>query len=192
MGKIGVIILLLAVSCQQQPLYAQKHSDTADDILQYVPYTSVLALKACGVESRDGWVKLAVTTAASWVVTGSMGYVLKHTIHEERPDHTDMRSFPSGHSMFAFAGATMLRREYGKASPWIPAAGYVLATTVAVNRVAHDRHHWYDALAGAGLGVVTGELTYWLSDLAFRKFAKKREHLAVAYMGNRLDVAVRW
>ena len=33
----------------------QRHSDGLDDVLQYVPYASVLTLKACGVESRDEW-----------------------------------------------------------------------------------------------------------------------------------------
>ena len=31
----------------------QRHSDGLDDVLQYVPYASVLTLKACGEESRD-------------------------------------------------------------------------------------------------------------------------------------------
>lgn len=43
----------------------QRHSDGLDDVLQYVPYASVLTLKACGVESRDEWPQLLVATAGS-------------------------------------------------------------------------------------------------------------------------------
>ena len=106
------------------------------DVLQYAPYASVFVLKTCGVESRDEWKGLALTSAASWVVTAGVGYTLKHFIDEERPDHSDYKSFPSGHAMFAFAGATILHHEFGKVSPWISIAGYGVATVVAVERVA--------------------------------------------------------
>ena len=91
----------------------QRHSDGLDDVLQYVPYASVLTLKACGVESRDEWPQLLVATAGSWVVSAGVAYTLKHSIHEWRPDNSDNRSFPSGHTTFAFAGATVLHKEFG-------------------------------------------------------------------------------
>ena len=102
----------------------QRHSDGLDDVLQYVPYASVLTLKACGVESRDEWPQLLVATAGSWVVSAGVAYTLKHSIHEWRPDNSDNRSFPSGHTTFAFAGATVLHKEFGHLSPWISVAGY--------------------------------------------------------------------
>ena len=64
----------------------QRHSDGLDDVLQYVPYASVFALKACGVESRDDWKKLTLTTVASIVASTGTGWVLKHAIKESRPD----------------------------------------------------------------------------------------------------------
>ena len=146
------------------------------DVLQYAPYASVFVLKTCGVESRDEWKGLALTSAASWVVTAGVGYTLKHFIDEERPDHSDYKSFPSGHAMFAFAGATILHHEFGKVSPWISIAGYGVATVVAVERVASERHHWYDAVAGAGLGFLSAEATWWVS----RKLFPKNKKVALA------------
>ena len=60
----------------------QRYSDGLDAVMQYVPYASVFALKACGVESRDDWKKLAITTTASWVVTAGTGWILKQSIKE--------------------------------------------------------------------------------------------------------------
>ena len=165
----------------------QRHSDGIDDVLQYVPYASVFALKACGVKSRDEWDKLAVTTVASWVVTAGVSYTLKHTVKEWRPDHSDQRSFPSGHTAFAFAGATALHKEFGKVSPWISVAGYGVATFVAIDRVAKDRHHWYDVAAGAGIGIAATELTWWISDKLI-----KNDKVAIAFTGRQMDVAIRW
>ena len=81
-------VWMLAISVVQAQ---QKHSDTVDDVLQYLPYASVFALKACGVQSRDNWTKLTVTTVASWVVSGGIGYVLKHSVKEWRPDDSDQK-----------------------------------------------------------------------------------------------------
>ena len=175
--------LLMSVGTQAQ----QKHSDTFDDVVQYVPYASVFALKACGVESRDDWTKLAVTTAASWVATAGAGWVLKHTVKEWRPDNSDQKSFPSGHSLIAFGGATALHKEFGKVSPWISVAGYSVATFVAVDRVVRDRHHWYDVAAGAGIGIAATEITWWLSDLVFKK---NKDKVAMGFSGNTLDIAI--
>lgn len=178
-----VVLMLVTMSARAQ----QRYSDGLDDVMQYVPYASVFALKACGVESRDDWKKLAITTAVSWVATAGTGWVIKHTVKEWRPDESDRKSFPSGHTMIAFAGATALHREFGKVSPWISVAGYGVATFVAVDRVARDRHHWYDVAAGAGLGFAVTEATYWLSD---RLFPRQKGNIAIGFSGNTLDVAI--
>ena len=150
-----VLTLVLSIGARAQ----QRYSDGLDDVMQYVPYASVFALKACGVESRDDWKKLAITTAASWAVTVGTGWILKQSIKEWRPDDSDQKSFPSGHSMIAFAGATALHKEFGKVSPWISVAGYGVATFVAVDRVAKDRHHWYDAAAELHLDLASQNLS---------------------------------
>lgn len=178
-----VILIWVTMGVQAQ----QRYSDGLDDVIQYVPYASVFALKACGVESRDDWKKLAITTAASWVATAGTAWVLKHTVDEWRPDESDQKSFPSGHATIAFAGATVLHKEFGKVSPWISVAGYGVATFVAVDRVVRDRHHWYDVAAGAGLGFVVTEATYWLSD---KVFPKQKGRIALGFSGNTFDVAV--
>lgn len=178
-----VFCFLMSFNAQAQ----QKHSDTFDDVLQYVPYASVFALKVCGVGSRDDWTKLAVTTAASWVASAGAGWILKHSIKEWRPDNTDQKSFPSGHSIVAFAGATALHKEFGKVSPWISVAGYGVATFVAVDRVVKDRHHWYDAAAGAAIGFAATEVTWWLSDLILKNH---KENIAIGFSGQTLDVAI--
>ena len=166
----------------------QKHSNGIDNVLEFVPYASVFILKAGGVESRDDWTTLAVTTAVSMAASAGMGWVLKHTIKETRPDGSDQHSFPSGHSIMAFAGATALHKEFGSVSPWISVAGYGVATFVAVDRVLKERHHWYDVVAGAGIGIGVTEATWWLSKKVFKN---KQDQVMVGFSGSTLDVAVR-
>ena len=140
------------------------HGDGPDDVLQYMPFASVFALKALGVESESSWKRMGINVGASYVVTAGVAYVLKHTIKERRPDGTDDRAFPSGHSAIAFAGAHALHKEYGHISPWISVAGYTVATFTAVDRVCRNRHHWYDVAAGAAIGVLSTEAAYWIGD----------------------------
>ena len=130
------------------------------------------------------WPRFVVNTGASVVVAFGAKTALKGMIKEERPDHTDNKSFPSGHAAIAFAAARSIDKEFRKDCIWIPLAGYAAATAVGIERVASDRHHWYDVVAGAGLGIGAAELTWWLSDLMFGKGS----NVAVGSSGNTVDV----
>lgn len=130
------------------------------------------------------WPRFTVNTIASVGVAYVGKSALKAIVKEERPDHSDDKSFPSGHAAMAFAAARSIDKEFRNESIWIPIAGYAAATAVGIERVARDRHHWYDVVAGAGVGVGAAELTWWLSDKLFGKDS----HVAVGASGNTVDV----
>ena len=85
----------------------------------------------------------------------------------------------------AFAAARSIDKEFRKESIWIPITGYAAATAIGVERVVNDKHHWYDVVAGAALGVASTELTWWLTDKLFPK-----SQVAIGTSGNTLDVTV--
>lgn len=134
------------------------------------------------------WPRFAVNTLASVGVAYVGKTALKAMIKEDRPDHSDNESFPSGHATMAFAAARSLDKEFRRESIWIPIAGYAAATAIGVERVASDRHHWYDVVAGAALGVGAAELTWWASDKLFGKDS----NVAVGTSGNTVDVVYRF
>ena len=136
--------------------------------------------------TRHNWPRFAVNTIASVGVSYVAKTALKKMIKEERPDHSDNGSFPSGHAAMAFAAARSIDKEFRKESIWIPIAGYAAATAVGVQRVASDRHHWYDVVAGGALGFGAAELTWWLSDKVF-----KNDRLAVGVTGNGVCLIVK-
>lgn len=164
MRKIKLIFVILTLSTVAMAQPKTYHGDGIDDVVRFVPVASVFALKACGVEGSSSWKRLIVNSAASILLSSGTTWGLKHVINEERPDGTDRKSFPSGHATFAFAGAHILYKEYGKRSVWYPIAGYAVATAVGIDRVRRNRHHWYDVAAGAAIGVLGTELGYWLGD----------------------------
>ncbi|MGH7411303.1 MAG: phosphatase PAP2 family protein, partial [Candidatus Methylomirabilis sp.] len=61
-------------------------------------------------------------------------------------------SFPSGHSVTAFALASVLSRTYPKGS----FAFYLLASMVAFSRVYLASHFLSDVVAGAAVGLLAG------------------------------------
>ena len=130
------------------------------------------------------WPRFAVNTLASVGVAYGVKTALKAMIKEERPDHSDNKSFPSGHAAIAFAAARSIDKEFRKDCIWIPIAGYAAATAIGIERVASDRHHWYDVVAGAAVGVGSAELTWWLSD----KLLGSGSNFAVGTSGNTVDV----
>ncbi|KAJ1950004.1 hypothetical protein FBU59_000882, partial [Linderina macrospora] len=82
-----------------------------------------------------------------------------------------MRSFPSGHTSFSFAGLTYLAlwlaghlnvgdgrgRAYKAFVVMVPE---LVAMLIGVSRTKDYRHHWQDVLSGAILGVVMGWASY--------------------------------
>ena len=140
------------------------------------------------VVTGHNWPRFIVNTGASVGVAYIGKTALKAMIKEERPDHSDNKSFPSGHASMAFAAARSIDKEFRKDCIWIPIAGYAAATAVGIERIANKHHHWYDVVAGAAVGYGAAELTWWLSDLCFGKGS----NVAVGSSGNTVDVAVRW
>ena len=109
-------------------------------------------------------------------------FVLKGCALDNDTDWPD-----SGHSTFAFAGATMLCHEFGHVSPWVPIGGYGVATLTAIDRLVRDRHYLHDVCAGAAIGVAATELTYFL-----KKKLLKSKNVDLSFSGQTFDLAIRW
>jgi PAP2 superfamily len=66
-------------------------------------------------------------------------------------------SFPSGHTISAWAMATVIATEY-KDVKWVPYTCYTLATAVGVSRIALAKHWPSDVLVGSMLGYAIGRM----------------------------------
>ena len=140
-----------------------------DDYSQYFGPALTLGLKVGGVEGRSDWGRFAASAAMSYAIMAGFVNGIKYTAKELRPDGSTRNSWPSGHTATSFVGATILHKEYGLTrSPWFSIAGYGVATATGVCRVLNNRHWVSDVLSGAGIGIMSTEIAYALSDVIFK------------------------
>ena len=187
-------ILLAAAEATTEPTNRVR-SDGPDNVLEYTPWIAALSLRLAGLafkndelEGASSWKRFAVNAGMSLLLTDGVVYTLKHTIHERRPDGSDNKSFPSGHSAVAFAGATVLMKEYRHLSPWIGIAGYGVATFTAIDRVDRNKHHWFDVISGAGIGILGTHVAYWLGD----KITGEHSRYRIGFDGRTIGMVVRF
>lgn len=131
------------------------------------PLVANWVMKAAGVKSRSKTERMLTANAMALGISFGTSELLKNTVRETRPDLSDRRSFPSGHATFAFVSASVLSREYGYISPWISIGSYTTATSTQVLRIKHDKHWMNDLYMGAGIGMVSTNLAYFLTDKIF-------------------------
>ena len=138
------------------------HRTEVDDYLQYVPLASVYGLSLLGLEAKHSYVDRTLELATSYIALGVLVNGIKYTVREPRPDYSANNSFPSGHTATTFMGAELVRIEYGEEHPWIAVGAYTIATTVGVLRAYNERHWFTDVFAGAGVGILSARIGYWL------------------------------
>src|SRR5262249_58993839 len=111
----------------------------------------------------------AFTAAVAAVTCGiALFTYLKRAVNRRRPYwyerqcwHNllppDQFSFPSGHSITAFAVAVPLSEFYPTASIGL----LFCAASVAASRVVLGMHYLSDVIAGCAIGAILGYIAYW-------------------------------
>ena len=126
---------------------------TWDDIGTAGEY--VLVAAALGVPALKGDWKGDLQAAASIGVASLSTRGLKEAFPKTRPDGSDDKSFPSGHTATSFAAAATLTNRYG----WkVGLPAHALAAFVGASRVEARKHFAVDVLAGAAIGELSGFL----------------------------------
>ncbi|MEQ1597661.1 MAG: phosphatase PAP2 family protein [Casimicrobium sp.] len=144
---LPLVFSLFPVSAQAKD---EKAWATASDIGVAGLTIAALGVPVAKGDKQGAFQAFGSIGASALVTTG-----LKEAFPELRPDGSDRKSFPSGHTSTAFAAAsTLFNRQGSKVG--IPAM--IVASFVGVARVQADKHHWYDVVVGAGFGTATGFL----------------------------------
>jgi membrane-associated phospholipid phosphatase len=116
-------------------------------------YTLIAA--SIGLPLAKGDKQGALQAAGAFAVTSAVTEGMKQAFPKTRPDGSDRKSFPSGHTSRSFAAAATLYKRQG---PEIGIPAFVVASFVGVARVKADKHFWTDVGVGAAIGTAAGLL----------------------------------
>lgn len=109
------------------------------------------AVYALSTRDLDGFKQLAL----AGLTTAHLTTFLKYSVERRRPDGSNTRSFPSGHTSISFAASGFVYYRYGW--QWsVPF--YAVSTGIGYSRV-NVRAHWFsDVVAGAALGQIMAKV----------------------------------
>ncbi|HTK22005.1 MAG TPA: phosphatase PAP2 family protein [Mucilaginibacter sp.] len=151
--------------------------------IYYLPATISVGQFSYGVFQGSGLIRnRSYETLISIGISGIIGEVLKYTIKEVRPSvrypgviftNSDTKdpSFPSGHTLVAFATATSLALEYKK---WyVTGPAFLWAGSVAYSRMYLGKHYPSDVLAGTALGILSGIISHKFSINVLKSYNMK-------------------
>jgi len=148
-----------------------------DNFTQYTPSLSVYALNAFGIHGKNNLKDRTIVMATAYIIMGSSVGIIKNTANIERPDGSNNKSFPSGHTANAFLGAEFLYQEYKDVSVWYGITGYVVATGTGLLRMTNDKHWLTDVATGAGIGILSTKIAYWVHPLIKKTFFKDKDQI---------------
>jgi membrane-associated phospholipid phosphatase len=137
---------------------------TADDYLMWAPSASIYLMDALHVKTKHSFTEHLILDVGSMAVAGGVGFVMRKISKNIDVFTTNDTKFPSGHTTNAFRGAEIFHQELKGSSPVLSYSGYLVATTVGVLRIYNKEHVLSEVLAGAGLGILSAKLTYWVFD----------------------------
>lgn len=179
---LGTGALLFAFDGDIQEWVQAERSPSSDDIAKMMSHLGdggvliglMTALYASGeIFDSSSLRKTALLSLESWLTAGFVVTSLKFVAGRARPGISESSrtlhpfsfrsrytSFPSGHSVSAFAVATSIACQSRKT--YVDILAYSLASAVALSRV-HNNEHWAsDVFIGSSLGYFIARKIYFL------------------------------
>jgi membrane-associated phospholipid phosphatase len=171
---IGIAVTAMVWLFLDIPLIAWAEgvqSDFTEDVIRILnrlgggmnPVIVVVFFLVAGVAYRERrWISYAIAMAMAGLGAGIIAQIIKHLVGRARPElwlgpmhyaPGSSTSFPSGHTVGAFALAGVL--IFGSRNVPLRIVAFVLATGIALSRVLAFRHWPSDVTASAVIGLVT-------------------------------------
>jgi hypothetical protein len=144
-----------------------------DDFTLMAPAVAVYALNIAGVKGKNNFVDRSLIYGMSNLIGSGVCSSVKRMADVVRPDSSNTLSFPSGHTTKAFIAAEFMRQEYKHLSPWYGVAAYTVAAGTGFLRMYNNKHWFNDVIAGAGVGILSTRLSYWLYPKLKNVFVKE-------------------
>ena len=144
--KIFNTVLVFCVLCGDANAGPFSSKQKLGDLMMVMSPAYALGMTVMA-EDWTGTLQLAEVVAISQIATEG----IKSLELEERPNGSDKKSFPSGHSAGVFSGAMFVHKRYGWKPALIP---YAMGLVTGWSRGHTQAHYWHDVLAGAAVSAL--------------------------------------
>jgi hypothetical protein len=145
-----------------------------DNYIQYAPIAELYTSDLVFSKSKNEVFQQTKNLAISEILTAIIVQGLKKTTKNTRPNGSPF-SFPSGHSGQSFTGATALYLEYKDSNKLFALSGYGFSTATGILRITNNRHWLSDVLVGAGIGIISTRLVWYVNPLEnWKPFKSKK------------------
>ncbi|PXY00883.1 hypothetical protein DF185_13375 [Marinifilum breve] len=139
-------------------------STRSDDYLRYAPLALAVGMNISKNKAEHRIIGQLARLISAQIIMDATVNQMKKKFKHLRPNGHSYTSFPSAHTAQAFLSARFLDKEFGKEHNWVRWLGYGMAATTGACRILNNSHWVSDVLVGAGIGVLSVDLTYWLFD----------------------------
>lgn len=139
-------IILIGILLLPQSLKAESFESRIGDLMQVMSPAYALGMTMTE-KDYTGTFQLGELILSTQLATEG----IKALKLEERPNHSDKRSFPSGHAAAAFSGAMFVHKRYGWKPALIP---YGMSLITSWSRVEVKAHYIHDTIAGAAISAL--------------------------------------
>jgi membrane-associated phospholipid phosphatase len=147
-----------------------------EDYFQYAPVVLVYATNLVGVHGKNTFIDRTLIYVLAQGMMNLSVISIKNLSNRLRPNGSDDKSFPSGHSSNSFLGAEFMAQELNGKSVYFGIVGYTFAATTGVFRIYHQNHWFSDVVAGAGFGILSAKAAYLIyPHIRNRLFKEGRE-----------------
>lgn len=181
----GALLLNTALNKDLQSnanrFFGENFQTSADNYIQFAPVAQIYLGKILGFQPKNDFQHQTINIVIANAIMGTIVFATKNITNQERPDHSDNLSFPSGHTATAFTNAALLYYEYKDSNVWYASSGFLFATATGVLRIANNKHYTSDVLAGAGIGLASGLIVSYWNPFKSMSFGKKKKTTAFVY-----------
>jgi membrane-associated phospholipid phosphatase len=190
---IGAILSNSKFKIKLQKNVVGNSKTNVDNYLQFAPAGISIGLEALGIKGVHKPLQTTMIFSISNVILNSIVHPLKQITNVKRPDNSDFKSFPSGHTTEAFAAAELMRIEFKEYKPWLGYAGYLIAGATGYLRMYNNKHWISDVLAGAGIGIGSTKLAFLVFEKIedhrrFKKYFKSNSMILPSYQQNQFCI----
>ena len=153
-----------------------KTNNDIDDYIQYAPMVEVYLFDALGFKHQN-----SVFDQTKYLAISQL--IFKHFDRSSEKNRLmllvpPVQIIPSHRAiqLLLLLGLTALFHEFKDSEPLIAYSGFVFATATGVLRMTNNAHWLPDVMVGAGIGILTTNIVYYLKPFqGFQPFKKKKE-----------------